>query len=102
MLRILCVENGDSSFSWAGSAGNLKVDDRYFIASVTKLYIPTLMILLREQKRLTCSGFLEQTGAFAFYNPNTDWYFTGMVNQASGFGHSAAFSAMTKTIKSMR
>ena len=52
---ILCVESGDSSISWTGSAGNLRVDDRYFIASVTKMYITTLMILLREQKRVTFS-----------------------------------------------
>ncbi len=49
---ILCVESGDSSLSWTGGVGNLKVDDRYFIASVTKLYITTLMLILRDQKKL--------------------------------------------------
>ncbi len=49
---ILCVESGDSTISWKGSAGDLRADDKYFIASVTKLYITTLMILLRDQKRL--------------------------------------------------
>jgi len=52
---LLCVESGDSSISWKGSAGGLKADDRYFIASVTKLYITTLMILLRDQNRLKFS-----------------------------------------------
>ncbi|MFA9556665.1 serine hydrolase domain-containing protein [Evansella sp. AB-rgal1] len=45
-------------------------------------------------------GFWGQTGAFAFYNPDTDLYFTGTVNQASGFGHSAAYHAIMKIIKS--
>ena len=49
---ILCVESGDASISWKGSAGDLRADDKYFIASVTKLYITTLMLLLRNQNRL--------------------------------------------------
>lgn len=52
---ILCVESGDSSFSWKGSAGNLEADNRYFIASVTKLYITTLMLILREKMKLSFS-----------------------------------------------
>lgn len=49
---ILCVETGDNSVSWAGEAGNISADDRYFIASVTKLYITAVMLMLRAEKRL--------------------------------------------------
>lgn len=49
---IFCVESGDGSLSWCGSAGNLDHDDRYFIASVTKLYITTLILILRNEGRL--------------------------------------------------
>ena len=50
---ILCVEKGDSSISWLGGVGNLKDEDRYFIASVTKLYVTAVMLMLREENRLT-------------------------------------------------
>ena len=49
---IFCVESEDNSISYKKSVGKAKADDRYFIASVTKLYITTLMILLRDQKKL--------------------------------------------------
>ncbi len=45
-------------------------------------------------------GFWGQTGAFAFNNPEKDLFFTGTINQASGFGHSAAYKAIIKIIKS--
>ena len=46
---ILRVENGDSTFSWAGAAGNLAADNRYFIASVTKLYMTVVVLRLRRE-----------------------------------------------------
>jgi D-alanyl-D-alanine carboxypeptidase len=49
---ILCVESGDGSLSWNGSAGDLDKEDRYFIASVTKLYITTVILKLRNEGRL--------------------------------------------------
>jgi D-alanyl-D-alanine carboxypeptidase len=49
---ILCVENGDGSVSWNGAAGDLDKEDRYFIASVTKLYITTVILQLRNQGNL--------------------------------------------------
>ena len=49
---VLCVEKGDSSISWVGGAGNIKAEDRYFIASVTKLYVTAVMLMLREENRL--------------------------------------------------
>lgn len=49
---VLCVEKGDGSLSWVGGVGNIKAEDRYFIASVTKLYVTALMLQLRAEKRL--------------------------------------------------
>ena len=45
-------------------------------------------------------GFWGQSGAFAFYNPQRDLYFTGTINQISGMGHSAAYKAIVQIIKS--
>jgi D-alanyl-D-alanine carboxypeptidase len=47
-------------------------------------------------------GFWGQSGAFAFHNPQRDLYFTGTVNQLSGFGHGAAVSAMVRIMKAVR
>jgi D-alanyl-D-alanine carboxypeptidase len=49
---VLCVENSDRSFSWTGAAGAMQKDSRYFIASVTKLYITAIMMRLIEEKRI--------------------------------------------------
>lgn len=47
-------------------------------------------------------GFWGQSGAFAFHNPERDLYFTGTVNQLSGFGHGAAVKAMVRIMKAAR
>lgn len=70
----------------------------YFGLGIEKLWTPRLISPFKPIGELL--GFWGQTGAFAFYNPETDLYFTGTVNQASGFGHSAAFKAMINIIKS--
>jgi D-alanyl-D-alanine carboxypeptidase len=49
---ILCVERGDGSLSWRGAAGNLDADDRYFIASVTKMYVTVVVLQLRREGRV--------------------------------------------------
>lgn len=49
---ILCVETGDRSVSWAGDAGNISANDRIFIASVTKLFITAMMLMLRKENKL--------------------------------------------------
>jgi CubicO group peptidase (beta-lactamase class C family) len=49
---VLRVENGDSSFSWAGEVGDMNTDDRYYVASVTKLYITAIMLMLRAENKL--------------------------------------------------
>jgi len=45
-------------------------------------------------------GFWGQTSAFAWYNSDTDLYFSGTANQVSGAGHNAVGNAIIKIIKS--
>ncbi|MCD8502526.1 MAG: beta-lactamase family protein [Bacillaceae bacterium] len=49
---VLCVESGDNSFSWTGAAGEMQKDSRYFIASVTKMYVTAVVMRLIEEERL--------------------------------------------------
>jgi D-alanyl-D-alanine carboxypeptidase len=53
---VLCVENSDRSFCWTGAAGNMQKDSRFFIASVTKLYITAVMMHLIEENRIQLGG----------------------------------------------
>jgi CubicO group peptidase (beta-lactamase class C family) len=46
-------------------------------------------------------GFWGQTSAFAWYNSDTDLYFSGTANQVGGAGHNAAGNAIIKIIKSV-
>lgn len=50
---ILRVARGDGSFAWSAAAGNLNPDDRYFIASVTKLYIAIIVVQLCREGALS-------------------------------------------------
>jgi D-alanyl-D-alanine carboxypeptidase len=52
---VVCVENGDKSLSWTGATGNMQKGSRYFIASVTKLYITAVIMRLVEEKRIALS-----------------------------------------------
>jgi D-alanyl-D-alanine carboxypeptidase len=70
----------------------------YFGLGLEKLWTPRIFSPLKPVGEVL--GFWGQTGAFAFFNPETDLYFTGTINQASGFGHSAAYNAIIKMIKS--
>jgi D-alanyl-D-alanine carboxypeptidase len=56
---IVGVEKGDGSFRWTGAAGVANVDGApmtpetpFFIASVTKLYIATLILQLHEEEQV--------------------------------------------------
>ena len=71
----------------------------YFGLGIEKLWTPRIFSPLKPIGEVL--GFWGQSGAFAFYNPETDLYFTGTINQASGFGHSAAYKAIIKIIKSV-
>jgi D-alanyl-D-alanine carboxypeptidase len=69
----------------------------YFGIGLEKLWTPGFISPFRPVREiLGCWG---QSGAFGFHHPDTDLYFTGTVNQLSGFGHSEAFKAMLKIIK---
>ncbi len=57
---ILRVENGDGTLSWSGAAGNLKPDQQYFIASVTKMYVTVVVLRLREEGRLGLDDPIER------------------------------------------
>jgi D-alanyl-D-alanine carboxypeptidase len=72
----------------------------YFGIGLEKLWIPRIYSPFRPIGEIL--GFWGQSGAFAFHNPQTDLYFTGTVNQLSGWGHSAAIKAMMKIIKAAR
>ncbi len=57
---VLAVERGDSSFRWIGAAGTanpagtpMQEDTPFWITSVTKLYIATVILKLHEQGRLS-------------------------------------------------
>ena len=47
------IENGDGSISWSGAAGDMQVRDRYFIASVTKMYITVIIMKLIEEGKIS-------------------------------------------------
>nr|WP_285874120.1 serine hydrolase domain-containing protein [Halalkalibacter oceani] len=69
----------------------------YYGIGLEKLWVPRIISPLKPIKEIL--GFWGQSGAFAFYNPERDTYFTGTINQCSGLGHSAAYKAMIKIIK---
>ena len=58
---VLCVENGEGSFSWAGAAGQMQPDSRYFIASVTKLYVTAVVMRLVEEGRVGLEDKITET-----------------------------------------
>ena len=49
---VLRVENSDASFSWSGARGEMEIDSKYLIASVTKLYVTAVVMILIENKKL--------------------------------------------------
>ncbi|WP_052400701.1 serine hydrolase domain-containing protein [Oceanobacillus jeddahense] len=71
----------------------------YYGVGLERLWTPRILSPLNPIKEIL--GFWGQSGAFAFYNPERDIYFTGTINQCSGFGHSAAFNAIIKIIKAI-
>ena len=49
---VLCVESGDSGFSWTGAVGSMQKDSHYFIASTTKLYVTAIVMRLIEAGKI--------------------------------------------------
>ncbi len=56
----------------------------YFGIGLEKLPTPRIFFPFKPIKEIV--GFWGQTGSFAFYNPDTDLYFSGTTNQISGNG----------------
>ncbi len=54
------IENSDGSFSWSGACGNMQSQDRYFIASVTKLYITAVVKKLIEEEKLALTDKISE------------------------------------------
>lgn len=48
---VISIQKG--SENWTGSAGNLSVESKYFIASTTKLYITSIILKLRAEGKLS-------------------------------------------------
>lgn len=49
---VMKVQNSEGTVHWKGAAGNMNVNDRYFIASVTKLYVTAIVLRLIEDGQL--------------------------------------------------
>jgi len=49
---VIKVENGEGNISWKGAAGSMQANSRYFIASVTKLYVTAVVLKLIEEGKL--------------------------------------------------
>jgi len=71
----------------------------YYGIGLEKLFIPRIVSPFKPITEIL--GFWGQTGSFAWYNPDTDLYFTGTTNQINGAGHSAVVKAILKIIKSV-
>ncbi len=50
---VFSVESGDGSLALTAAAGDMKSDDRYFIASVTKLYVTAVVLMLKSENQLS-------------------------------------------------
>ena len=72
----------------------------YFGTGIEKLWIPRILSYKHPINNLI--GFWGQTGAYAFYDEDTKLFFTGTINQASGFGHGKALRGIIKVIKTYR
>jgi len=70
----------------------------YFGVGLEKTPTPRILSLRKPITEIL--GFWGQTGSFAWYNPDTDLYFSGTTNQVDGSGHRAAMRAIVKIIKS--
>jgi D-alanyl-D-alanine carboxypeptidase len=55
---VLCVESGDGSFTWCGATGAMQTESRYFIASVTKMYITAVVMQLVNQNKMSLDDSL--------------------------------------------
>lgn len=49
-----------SEFSWSGTSGNLKLDDKFAIASVSKLYTTAVLIRLFQDKKIDLDSSIKE------------------------------------------
>lgn len=54
------VENGTGDISWSGAAGDMQVDSKYFIASVTKMYITVIVMKLIEEDKIALEDLISK------------------------------------------
>jgi CubicO group peptidase (beta-lactamase class C family) len=50
---VFCISSGDGSRTWCGASGNLNIDSKYYIASINKLFVSSLVLKLINEGRLT-------------------------------------------------
>ena len=54
------VSTGDESQTWCGASGNIEVDSRYYIASINKLFISSIVLKLIAEGRLSFNHSLSK------------------------------------------
>lgn len=64
----LKVENSEGSISWSGAAGEMVVDDRFFVASVTKLYVTAVIMKLIEDNKLSLNDKISKFLPESYFN----------------------------------
>lgn len=47
------VSKGDESQTWCGASGNIKADSRYYIASINKLFVSSIVLKLISEGRMS-------------------------------------------------
>ncbi len=50
---VMRVENEDAVFAWEGARGDMQTDSKFFIASVTKMYVAAVIMQLTEENKLS-------------------------------------------------
>lgn len=64
---VMKIENTEGSISWKGSSGEIEPDNRYFIASVTKLYITAVVMKLVEEGKMSLNDRITKFLPEEFY-----------------------------------
>jgi D-alanyl-D-alanine carboxypeptidase len=65
---VMKVENSEGNISWKGAAGNMQADSRYFIASVTKLYVTAIIMKLTEENKIALSDKISEYLPESYYD----------------------------------
>ncbi|NLK51543.1 MAG: beta-lactamase family protein [Syntrophomonadaceae bacterium] len=54
------VSTGDERQNWCGASGNIKIDSRYFIASINKLFISSIILKLIAEGKMSFEDSLSK------------------------------------------